>query len=141
MLGLGPCSSLLYLALTVVEVLALLVQLALEVDDFALFLLLEDLELLTEFLVELLLLLKALVEVACLAELVARLELKSLRHVSLLPLECLDLLTKLVSVAVHSVGLLAHALSVFGLELLDHLGVGLLGIGLVIEVHLLLELE
>ena len=141
MLGLGPCSSLLYLALTVVEVLALLVQLALEVDDFALFLLLEDLELLTEFLVELLLLLKALVEVACLAELVARLELKSLRHVGLLPLECLDLLTKLVSVAVHSVGLLAHALSVLGLELLDHLGVGLLGIGLVIEVHLLLELE
>ena len=58
-----------------------------------------------------------------------------------LPLKCLDLLAKLISVTVHPVRLLAHALGIFGLELLDHLRVGLLSIGLVIEMHLLLELK
>jgi len=141
LLSFRTSSSLLYLALTVVKVLALLVELGLKVDDFTLFLLLKDLELLAKLLIEFLLLLKALVEVACLTELVARLKLKSLCHVGFLPLKCLDLLAKLISITVHPVRLLAHALGIFGLKLLDHLRVGLLSIGLVIEVHLLLELE
>ena len=37
--------------------------------------------------------------------------------------------------------LLLHALGVLALQLLDHLGVCLLGIGLIVEVHLLLQLE
>ena len=37
--------------------------------------------------------------------------------------------------------LLLHALGILALKLLDHLRVRLLSIGLVVEVHLLLELE
>ena len=37
--------------------------------------------------------------------------------------------------------LLLHTLRVLALQLLDHLGVRLLGIGLIVEVHLLLQLE
>ena len=60
---------------------------------------------------------------------------------SLVALQSLDLLVELVTVCSRPLLLLAHALSVLALELLDHLRVCLLRVRLIVEVHLLLELE
>ena len=65
----------------------------------------------------------------------------SVGHVGLLPLESLEFLVELVTIGIKTILLLFHALSVLALELLDHLRMRLLSIGLVIEVHFLLELK
>ena len=92
LLGLGASRTLFDLSLAIVEILALLIQLALQVEHLALLLLLEELELLAQPLVQLSLLLVPLVQVARFSHLVARLELKALGHVRLFPLEGLQLL-------------------------------------------------
>ena len=56
-------------------------------------------------------------------------------------LKSLDLLSELVTVRIHALTLLFHPLGILCLKLLNHLRVGLLGICLVVEVHLLLELK
>lgn len=59
----------------------------------------------------------------------------------LITLKSLDLLSELITVRVHALTLFFHSLSILCLKLLNHLRVGLLSVCLVVEVHLLLELE
>lgn len=59
----------------------------------------------------------------------------------LVPLQALQLLVELVTVSVQTVLLLLHTLGILALQLRNHLRVSLLRIGLVIEVHLLLQLK
>jgi len=61
--------------------------------------------------------------------------------VRLVPLQALQLLVELVTVIVQTVLLLLHTLGILALQLRNHLRVSLLRIGLVIEVHLLLQLK
>ena len=60
---------------------------------------------------------------------------------ALVSFQSFDLLAKLVPVLIDSVLLLTHSLGILGFQLLDHLGVSLLSVALVVKVHLLLELE
>ena len=128
-------------ALTIVKVFTLLIELALKIEHLTLFLLLDELKLLTEPLIELSFLLVPLVEVAGLTELVTRLQLQALGHVSLVAFERLNFLVKLVSISIDLLSLLLHTLRILRLQLLNHLRMSLLSVRLVVEVHLLLQFE
>ena len=141
LLGFSSCRSLLNFALTIVEVFTLLIELALKIEHLTLFLLLDELKLLTEPLIELSFLLVPLVEVAGLTELVTRLQLQALGHVSLVAFERLNFLVKLVSISIDLLSLLLHTLRILRLQLLNHLRMSLLSVCFVVEVHLLLQFE
>lgn len=59
----------------------------------------------------------------------------------LVALKSLNFLLELGAIAVHALLLVSLALGILHFELLDHLGVRLLGVRFVVEVHLLLQLE
>ena len=121
LLGFSPGSSLFDFSLARVKVLSFLIQLILEVKHLALFLLLEKFELFLDTLVKLTLLLVPLVQVAGLAHLVARLELKTLVHVGLVSFKSLKFLVKLIAIVVEAILLLLHTHGKLAFKLLDHL--------------------
>ena len=141
LLGLSARGTALDFPLAVVKVLPLLLKLSLQFLHLLLLFGLKLLQLLLDAVVDLLLLLEPLVEVGVLVELVARGELEALGEVRLGLLELLDFGVQFGAVSGHSLLLFLEPLGVLRLQLLDHLRVRLLRVRLVVEVHLLLQLE